>query len=61
MPKLARISYRELRRKLRQAGYLEIRTSKHPVYYLAEMNITIRSPIIPAMCRSVPSGRLSGR
>ena len=35
MPKLVPISHRELARKLRRAGYVEIRTSRHPVYYLA--------------------------
>jgi hypothetical protein len=41
MPKLVRISYRELASKLKRAGYREIRTSRHPVYYLAEKDITI--------------------
>lgn len=42
MPKLTPISYPELASKLRRAGYVEIRTSRHPVYYLAERNLTIR-------------------
>jgi len=44
MPKLVRVSYRELAAKLRRAGYREIRTSRHPVYYLAEKDITIPVP-----------------
>jgi hypothetical protein len=32
MPRLVRVTYRELAAKLRRAGYLEIRTSRHPVY-----------------------------
>jgi predicted RNA binding protein YcfA (HicA-like mRNA interferase family) len=55
MPKLARISHRELARKLRRAGYVEIRTSRHPVFYLAEKNITIPVPRHPG---DVPIGTL---
>ncbi|MCX7046328.1 MAG: type II toxin-antitoxin system HicA family toxin [Candidatus Sumerlaeota bacterium] len=47
MPKLIRISYRELAAKLRRAGYVEIRTKRHPVYYLAENDITIPVPRHP--------------
>ena len=55
MPKLRRVSYRELAAKLRRAGYVEIRTSRHPVYYLAEKNITIPVPAHPG---DVPIGTL---
>jgi predicted RNA binding protein YcfA (HicA-like mRNA interferase family) len=55
MPKLARISYRELAAKLRRAGYREIRTSRHPVYYLAKQDITIPVPRHPG---DIPIGTL---
>jgi len=55
VPKLTRISYRELAAKLRRAGYVEIRTTRHPVYYLAEKNITIPVPRHPG---DVPIGTL---
>jgi predicted RNA binding protein YcfA (HicA-like mRNA interferase family) len=55
MPKLVPISHRELARKLRRAGYVEIRTSRHPVYYLAEKNVTIPVPNHPG---DVPKGTL---
>lgn len=55
MPKLVPISHRELARKLRRAGYVEIRTRRHPVYYLAEKNITIPVPRHPG---DVPKGTL---
>lgn len=55
MPKLVPISHRELARKLRRAGYLEIRTSRHPVYWLAAKNITIPVPSHPG---DVPKGTL---
>ena len=55
MPKLVRISYRELASKLRRAGYREIRTSRHPVYYLAEKDITIPVPRHPG---DIPIGTL---
>jgi predicted RNA binding protein YcfA (HicA-like mRNA interferase family) len=55
MPKLARVSYRELASKLRRAGYVEIRTSRHPVYYLKELNITVPIPHHPG---DVPIGTL---
>jgi predicted RNA binding protein YcfA (HicA-like mRNA interferase family) len=55
MPKLARVSYRELATKLRRAGYVEIRTSRHPVYYLASKNITIPVPSHPG---DIPIGTL---
>ena len=42
MPKLVPISHRELARKLRRAGFVEIRTSRHPVYYLAAKDLTSR-------------------
>ncbi|MDL1893232.1 type II toxin-antitoxin system HicA family toxin [Sphingobacteriales bacterium CHB3] len=55
MPKLARISYRELASKLRRAGYIEVRTKRHPVFYLEEKNITIPVPRHPG---DVPIGTL---
>jgi predicted RNA binding protein YcfA (HicA-like mRNA interferase family) len=55
MPRLVPISHRELARKLRRAGYVEIRTSRHPVYYLAEKNITVPVPRHPG---DVPKGTL---
>lgn len=55
MPKLVPISHRELARKLRRAGYVEIRTSRHPVYFLAAKNITIPVPSHPG---DVPKGTL---
>jgi predicted RNA binding protein YcfA (HicA-like mRNA interferase family) len=55
MSKLVRVSYRELASKLRRAGYREIRTSRHPVYYLAEMDITIP---VPRHAGDVPIGTL---
>jgi len=55
MPKLDRVSYRELAAKLRRAGYREIRTSRHPVYYLEEQDITIP---VPRHSGNVPIGTL---
>jgi predicted RNA binding protein YcfA (HicA-like mRNA interferase family) len=55
MPKLNRVSYRELATKLRRAGFIEIRTSRHPVYYLEEKNITVPVPRHPG---DVPIGTL---
>lgn len=55
MPKLVPITHRELASKLRRAGYVEIRTSRHPVYYLAAKNITVPVPRHPG---DVPKGTL---
>lgn len=55
MPRLIPVSYRELARKLKRAGYVEIRTSRHPVYYLAAKNLTIPVPRHPGQ---VPKGTL---
>ena len=55
MPRLVPITHRELARKLRRAGYTLIRTSRHPVYYLAAKNITIPVPSHPG---DVPKGTL---
>ena len=55
MPKLVPITHRELARKLRRAGYVEIRTSRHPVYWLAAKNLTIPVPSHPG---DVPKGTL---
>ena len=55
MPKLVRITHRELARKLRRAGYVEVRTSRHPVFYLASLDVTIPVPRHPG---DVPIGTL---
>jgi predicted RNA binding protein YcfA (HicA-like mRNA interferase family) len=55
MPKLVRVSYRVLTLKLKRAGYREIRTSRHPVYYLAEGDVTIPVPRHPG---DIPIGTL---
>lgn len=55
MPKLIPVSHRELARKLRRAGYVEVRTSRHPVYFLAARNLTIPVPSHPG---DVPKGTL---
>lgn len=55
MPKLAPISHRELARKLERAGFVEIRTRGHPVYYSAENDLTIPIPSHPG---DVPKGTL---
>jgi predicted RNA binding protein YcfA (HicA-like mRNA interferase family) len=55
MPKLVPISHRELARKLRRAGFVEIRTKRHPVYYSAEKDLTIPIPMHPG---DVPKGTL---
>jgi len=55
MPKLMPVSHWELGRNLRRAGYQEIRTSRHLVYYLPAGNITIPVPRHPG---DVPKGTL---
>ena len=55
MPKLIPISHKELAKKLKRAGYVEIRTSRHPVYYLESKNLTIPVPKHPG---DVPKGTL---
>lgn len=55
MPKLIPITHRELARKLKRAGYVEIRTSRHTVYYFAAKNLTIPVPNHPG---DVPKGTL---
>jgi predicted RNA binding protein YcfA (HicA-like mRNA interferase family) len=55
MPRLSRVSYRELAAKLRRAGYVEIRTRRHPVYYLEEKDVTVPVPRHPG---DVPIGTL---
>ena len=55
MPKIERVTYRGLATKLRHAGYVEVRTSRHPVYYLEEKNITVPVPRHPG---DVPIGTL---
>ncbi|MSU63582.1 MAG: type II toxin-antitoxin system HicA family toxin [Pedosphaera sp.] len=55
MPKLVPISHRVLARKLRRAGFVEIRTSRHPVYYSSEKDLTVPIPSHPG---DVPKGTL---
>jgi predicted RNA binding protein YcfA (HicA-like mRNA interferase family) len=55
MPKLVPITHRELARKLRRAGFVEIRTSRHPVYYSSAKDLTIPIPSHPG---DVPKGTL---
>jgi predicted RNA binding protein YcfA (HicA-like mRNA interferase family) len=55
MPKLVPISHRELARKLRRAGFVEIRTRRHLVYYSAQKDLTIPIPMYPG---DVPKGTL---
>jgi predicted RNA binding protein YcfA (HicA-like mRNA interferase family) len=55
MPKLVPISHRELARKLRRAGFVEIRTRRHPVYYSAAKDLTVP---IPSHSGDVPKGTL---
>ena len=55
MPRLVAISHRELARKLTRAGFVVIRTKRHPVYYSAEKNLTIPIPSHPG---DVPKGTL---
>jgi len=55
MPKLVPISHRDLAQKLRRAGFVEIRTNRHPVYYLAAKDLTVPIPRHPG---DVPKGTL---
>ena len=55
MPKLIPISHRELARKLKRAGFVEIRTSCHPVWFHSKKNLTIPVPSHPG---DVPKGTL---
>jgi len=55
MPKLKPISHRELARKLRRAGFVEIRTRRHPVYYSSARDLTVPIPMHPG---DVPKGTL---
>lgn len=55
MPKLVPISHRELARKLRRAGFVEIRTRRHPVYYSVDQDLTVP---IPMHLGDVPKGTL---
>jgi predicted RNA binding protein YcfA (HicA-like mRNA interferase family) len=55
MPKLVPISHRELARKLRRAGFVEIRTRRHSVYYSAAKDLTVPIPSHPG---DVPKGTL---
>jgi predicted RNA binding protein YcfA (HicA-like mRNA interferase family) len=55
MPKLVPISHRELARRLKRTGFVIIRTSRHPVYYSSEKDLTIPIPSHPG---DVPKGTL---
>ena len=55
MPRLTPITHRELARKLTRAGFVVLRTSRHPVYYSASKNLTIPIPRHPG---DVPKGTL---
>lgn len=44
MPKLRPINYDEFARKLRRAGYIPIRKSKHIIYFHSIQQITIPFP-----------------
>jgi predicted RNA binding protein YcfA (HicA-like mRNA interferase family) len=55
MPKLIPISHRELARKLKRAGFVVIRTSRHPVYFCAQKDLTVPIPNHPG---DVPKGTL---
>jgi len=49
------ITYKEIKRKLKRLGFIEIRTSKHPVYFNEAQNITIPVPSHPG---DAPKGLL---
>ena len=53
--KLKICSYKELTRKLEKAGYIRIRTSKHPVYYSEKYGMTVP---VPMHSGDVPKGLL---
>lgn len=53
--KLKICSYKELARKLEKAGYIRIRTSKHPVYYSEKHGMTVP---VPSHLGDVPKGLL---
>lgn len=55
MPKLPTTSYKALHKKLKSAGFKLIRTSKHPVYFCAEKDLTIPVPNHPG---DIPKGTL---
>ena len=55
MPKLVPISHRELARKLKVAGFIEIRTTRHAVYFSARKNLSVP---IPQHTVDVPKGTL---
>jgi len=44
MPRLKIIGYNELERKLKRAGYIPVRKSKHTIYFHPEKEITIPIP-----------------
>ena len=55
MPKLVPVSHHELAQKLKKAGFQLIRTSRHPVWYHVQKNLTIP---IPNHSGEVPKGTL---
>lgn len=44
MPRLKPVSYNEFAKKLKRAGYIPIRKSKHVVYFHSTKQITIPFP-----------------
>jgi len=44
MPGLKVIGYNELERKLRRAGYIPVRKSKHTIYFHEKNGVTIPIP-----------------
>ncbi|MFC1756766.1 type II toxin-antitoxin system HicA family toxin [Patescibacteria group bacterium] len=57
MPKLKTISYASLVKKIKKAGYIPIRKSKHIIYFHSEKQITI--PIPHRHIKDVPVGLLN--
>jgi len=55
MPKLVPVTHRELAQKLKLAGFRKIRTTRHPVWFHAKINLTIPVPSHPD---DVPKGTL---
>lgn len=51
--KLKVCSYKKLAKKLERAGYIKIRTRKHPVYYSEKYGMTVPVPSHP---KDAPKG-----
>lgn len=56
MPKIKPIGYSAFERKLKQAGYIPIRKSKHTIYFHPTKQITI--PFPHKHSRDIPKGLL---